>query len=108
MGWKGYETEIPIGMIFRKMYCHKCSAQLKREKTTNVYKKGESGYSNKILGNTTIGMTEIAKTHYIYRCPNCNSEISYDAQCIVSKKQKQLKQKIICEKDLDLQKNKQH
>ena len=102
MGWKGRETEIPVGMIFRKMYCHKCGVLLKRKKTTNVYKKGESGYSNKLLGHTTIGMTEISKTHYAYRCPNCSSEIGYEAQCIVAKKQKQLKQKIICEENLDL------
>lgn len=97
MGWKGYETKVPVGMIFRRMYCHKCGFRLKKAKITDVYKKGESGYSNKILGNTTLGMTEISKSFYIYKCQKCNSEITYEAQCIVAKKQKQLNKKIIGE-----------
>ena len=31
MGWKGYETTIPVGMLFKRMFCHKCGAQLKKE-----------------------------------------------------------------------------
>ena len=99
MGWKGSETKIPIGMIFRKMYCNKCGIQLKKLKINEVYKKGETGYSNKILGHSTLGMSEISKSHYIYNCQNCNSKISYEAQCIVAKKQKQLRKKIISEND---------
>ena len=56
MGWKGSETKIPVGMIFKKMFCHQCGAQLKKEKITKTYKKGERGYSNKILGHSTLGM----------------------------------------------------
>ena len=32
MGWKGFTISIPAGMLFRKMFCHKCGAPLKKEK----------------------------------------------------------------------------
>lgn len=99
MGWKGSETKIPIGMIFKRMFCHKCGAKLKKEKITETYKKGEKGYSNKILGHYTLGMNEISKSYYIYKCSNCGSTISYDYQCVIAKKQKFLKKKILDEKE---------
>lgn len=40
MGWKGSEIEMPVGMIFKRMFCHKCGARLKKEKITKIYKKG--------------------------------------------------------------------
>lgn len=40
MGWRGYESEIDLGMLFRKMYCHKCGTRLKRKKITAIYHKG--------------------------------------------------------------------
>ena len=99
MGWKGFETEIPVGMIFRKMYCHKCGARLKKEKITEIYKKGDAEYSNKILGHSTLGMSEISKSYYIYKCVNCGAQIGYDYQCVIAKQQKLLKKKILNEND---------
>ncbi len=101
MGWKGYEFNIDIGMVFRKMFCHKCGDKLRKKKTKEVYKKGEIGYSNKILGHTTIGMDKKQITYYIYQCPNCNSEITYDEQCIIAKRQKKLKKKILDENEVN-------
>lgn len=72
---------------------------IKKKKISNVYKKGDPNYSNDILGHTTIGMDRIEKAYYIYHCHNCGSEITYDAQCVVAKKQKLLKKKIINEND---------
>lgn len=99
MGWKGSETKIPVGMIFRKMYCHNCGFRLKKERITTTYKKGDREYSNKILGHSTLGMSEISKSHYIYTCTNCGSQINYEAQCIIAKTQKNLKKKILNEND---------
>ena len=36
MGWKGLEIEMPVGMIFKRMFCHKCGARLKKEKITKI------------------------------------------------------------------------
>ena len=100
MGWKGYKITIPAGMLFRKMFCHKCGAELKKEKITKCYKKGEQGYSSHFFRWRALGMSELSRTHYIYKCPNCNALIDYKDQRIVAKKQKLLNKKILNESDL--------
>lgn len=97
MGWKGSETKIPVGMIFKKMFCHKCGAKLKKEKISETYEEGDQEYSNKILGHSTLGMSQITKSYYIYKCPSCGAKISYECQCAIAKKQKLLKKKILNE-----------
>ena len=101
MGWKGFEISIPAGMLFRKMFCHKCGAELKKEKITKCYKRGEQGFSIWVPGaGLTLGMSELSRSHYIYKCPNCNALIDYKDQRIVAKKQKLLNKKILNESDL--------
>ena len=95
MGWKGYESTISLGMIFRKMYCHKCGELLKKKKVSNIYKKGDPNYANDILGHATIGMDRIEKVHYIYYCPKCGAEITYNEQCAVARKQKKQNKTVI-------------
>ena len=65
MGWQGNEMEIPVGMIFKKMYCHECGNRLKVKKISNVYKKGDDNYTDSLLGNFTIGMSSVKK-HIMY------------------------------------------
>ena len=103
MGMTSYEITIPIGMIFRKMFCHKCGTQLKKEKISKIYKKGESGFHKlNMLSGTTFGISQLKETNYIYKCPKCGAKITYDNQCIIAKKQKRLKKKILNEDDLDI------
>jgi RNase P subunit RPR2 len=99
MGWQGYEETIAVGMLFKKMYCHKCGCLLKKKKVAHLYLKSDPGYSNDLAGHGTIGMDKKMMVHYIYHCPNCGSEITYDEQRIVAKKQKRLKKKILNEND---------
>lgn len=95
MGWQGYEMEIPVGMIFKKMYCHKCGNKLGKKKISQIVKKGEQDYSNDILGHGTIGMDRKDMVRYIYECSNCHFEITYKDQCVIAKKQKMHKKKIL-------------
>ena len=37
----GYKMEIPVGMLFRKMYCRYCGEKLKRHKIVDVYKNAK-------------------------------------------------------------------
>lgn len=97
MGWRGYELEIPTGMLFRKMYCSKCGEKLKLQKQSQTIKKGEEGYQSHILGHTTIGMTEITKAEYVYICPECGQITTYDRQLQIRKRQKLLHTKIVDE-----------
>ena len=95
MGWKGYESTISLGMIFKKMYCRKCGNKLGRKKISEVYHKGCPNFTDDIAGQATIGMDRIEKATYIYSCPNCGLEITYEEQCIVARKQKRANSKII-------------
>ena len=101
MGWKGAKTTIPVGMMFRNMHCHKCGTRLRKEKVSTVYRKGDEGYSNKILGHSTIGMTAIEKSFYVYRCPRCDTTVTYDEQCRIAKRQKLAKQTVLAQTDTD-------
>lgn len=96
MGWRGYTSEIPVGMIFRKMYCGHCGAKLKKKKIKRLLKKGDNGFKNSLTGlSCPIGMTSYHEERYIYFCPRCNRVLSYDEQCVVSEKQKKLKKLIV-------------
>ena len=102
MGWRGIKGEIDLGMLFRKMYCKNCGTRLKIKKNSEIINKGDKGYSNRIAGGSAIGMSSYYSVTYKYCCPNCGLEITYDEQCIIAKKQKLLKRKILNENDLNL------
>ena len=92
----GYEMEIDVGMLFRRMYCCKCGTKLKRRNTSHLYKKGEVGYDeNPLPGIHIYAGTSQVQTRYVYLCPNCKQITTYDQQCIIAKKQKQAKTKIL-------------
>ena len=101
MGWKGYELKMPVGMIFKKMYCGKCGAKLQKHKVSTVYKKGDPGYENHLNGHSTIGMNEKEHISYVYQCPDCYQVISYREQLEVAKIQKSSGSKIIHEESQD-------
>lgn len=96
MGWKGYRTEIPAGMLFRKMHCCACGSRLKRHKISRVFKKGEDGYENRIcMFQTTLGMDRIERGYFIYKCPDCGRMTTYEKQLEISKIQKRLEKKVL-------------
>lgn len=96
--WRGYECHGPaLGMIFRKMYCHKCGQRLKREKVIVIYKKGDVGFTDDVNGEPVVGMTEKSVSSYIYKCPNCNATITYSKQREIAKIQKHQKKIILDE-----------
>lgn len=95
MGWQGHEIKIPVGMLFKKMYCFKCGNKLDRKEIRRIIKKGDPNYSNDIMGHSTIGMDRKEQVEYIYICPNCHLEITYKEQCVISDKQKESHKKIL-------------
>ncbi len=99
MGWRGHETTICVGMIFKRMFCCRCGTRLERQEITKIYKKGDKDYRSTIAGGSTIGMNELEATEYQYMCPNCGLGISYEKQCKIAKRQKQLKKKVLDEND---------
>ncbi len=94
-----YEMSIKVGLLFRRMYCFKCGTKLKRRRTSHLYKKGEVGYKEDRhgYGHYILGPlpSQQIRVQYVYICPNCKQITTYDQQCIIAKKQKQAKTKIL-------------
>ena len=108
MGLKGYESSIPVGMLFRKMKCCKCGFDLSKKAVYTVSSNSDGDLINTTmitpggLSKTKIyGITEVKKAKYLYKCENCNYLISYEHQNIVSKYQKQHKKRILTQEEQD-------
>lgn len=112
MGWQGTETTMPLGMLFAKMYCCKCGLKLNRQKISKVLVKGEDDYSSTFLhkkmlvpggfvSRGTIGMDEIKKFTYVYKCEHCNYLITYDEQLIISNAQNQHNKKVLLDNEFN-------
>ena len=86
MGWRGYKGTIDVGMLFKKMFCQNCGTRLRIKKNSQIINKGDKEFSNRMPGKgNAIGMSSYYSVTYAYLCPICNSEISYDAQCVIAK-----------------------
>ena len=46
----GYQMEMPVGMLFRRMYCRYCGEKLVRHKITNVYSAGDPNFDRVMKG----------------------------------------------------------
>ena len=40
----GATASIPVAMLFKKYYCHRCGERLKRQKVTETLDPGAPGY----------------------------------------------------------------
>ena len=94
------EHEMPIGMLFRKMFCAKCGAKLAKKQIRRTYQRGEPGFRNTLSDRSTVNVLSYTTVTYIYHCPNCMNQISYDDQVIVSKKQAALGKKVLSSGEL--------
>lgn len=98
---KNKSFSIPIGMVIKKFYCHKCGERLTKRANTRTVKPGESDYKkyNKISRRTyMIGDVEV--TEYDFQCPSCGNIIGYDEQCLVRKIQKRLRKNILSKDEI--------
>lgn len=87
----GATVSIPVAMLFKKYYCHKCGGRLKRQKVTETLNPGDLGYEaerNKFSGDMYLGKGSISVTHYVFFCPACNSTVTFDEQEDIATKQK--------------------
>lgn len=96
----GVTVSIPVAMLFKKYYCHKCGGRLKRQKVTETLNPGDLGYEaawSKIhSGMHVVGMRgAISVTHYVFFCPTCNSTVTFDEQEGIATKQKYAKSHIL-------------
>ena len=90
---KGYS--IPVGMLWKKMYCFRCGTMLNKKKKVDTYQRGEPGFQTVLVGGRINLSSSFSHATYTYVCPNCCSEISYDDQLDVESAQKELGKKIL-------------
>ncbi|MBE6652916.1 MAG: hypothetical protein E7610_05830 [Ruminococcaceae bacterium] len=96
----GATVSIPVAMLFKKYYCHKCGKLLKRQKVTEALNPGDPGYEaakDQIFDNHMIVGTRgpISVTHYVLQCAACNTTITFDEQEDIAVKQKYAKSRIL-------------
>ena len=95
------EMEISVGMLFRKMYCSKCGAELKRKKIKKKYKPGDEGFTrfSQGFGSTIINIGSRTVVRYVYECPRCHNITEYGEQCKIAELQKNSGTKILADGD---------
>ena len=96
----GATVSIPVAMLFKKYYCHKCGERLKRQKVTQALNPGEPGYEaawNDVRSNMNIvgKRGSISVTHYVFHCPTCNTTMTFEEQEDIAVKQKYANSRIL-------------
>ena len=100
--WKEVEHSMPLGMLFKKMYCHKCGVRLVKNKYTKIILKGDPEYKRYKIG--CFGDGKVIQYKYNYKCPNCKNIIEYKKQKEISKIQKEKNTKILYLDDMNIDK----
>ncbi len=97
----GYDMEIDVGVLFRRMYCCKCGTKLKRTSISRLVKKGELGHDEHLVPMRVAIYTYSPqiKVRYVYICPKCKQVTTYEQQCQIAKRQRKAKTKILEEKE---------
>ncbi len=91
------EYEMPLGMLVRKMYCAGCGTRLARKQVRKTYQRGEEGFRNTLSTGSAVNVKSYTTVTYVYRCPNCHREITYEDQVRVAKIQARTGSKILPE-----------
>lgn len=86
---KNFSITIPIGMIFKKFYCHKCGSRLEKSARKRTVRRGDPDYKKyRNIGDSYV-IGDIEVTQYDFCCPSCGEITGYDEQCILEHIQKQ-------------------
>ena len=97
---KNKSVSIPIGMVTKKFYCHKCGERLCKYPNTRTVKPGDPDYRKHSKINHLHMVGDVEVTEYDFRCPACENIIEYDEQRVVGKIQKQLSKNILSDEEL--------
>ena len=71
----GYEMKVPVGMLFKKMFCCKCGVKLQKKKMSKIHFKGDAEFKSIKYGHTVILDKRQIIDSVVYFCPNCNEKI---------------------------------
>ena len=97
---KNKSVSIPMGMVTKKFYCHKCGERLGKHPKTRTLSPGDPDYRKHNRINHTHMIGDVEVTDYDFKCPDCGTIIEYDEQCIIGKIQKQLRKNILSDEEI--------
>lgn len=97
-------SSIPLAMLTKKFYCHKCDVKLERNPVTRTIKHDDPDYK-KYRTNGVLSFGDIQHTYYNFKCPSCGRIIEYDEQCVVEKIQKYVGRHTVSDTEIELCKN---
>ena len=89
----GTTVSIPMAMLFKRFYCHKCGERLKRQRVTETLNPGDPGFEaawNEIHSDMHVGgkRGSVSVSHYVFRCPSCGTTVTLEEQEDIAVKQK--------------------
>ena len=91
---------IPMAMLTKKFYCHKCGERLIRNARTRTIKRGDPDYKKHSRVGRMHLIGDVKFTEYDFKCPACGNIIEYDEQCVIGKIQKQLCKNILSDEEV--------
>ena len=96
----GKTWTIPAGMVLKKYYCHKCGERLEKEKTHRVVTEDDRDYySYHDRGHFPKGDYDVYG--YRFKCPSCESRITYDDQRVIEMIQKKCMRKRLSDTEIN-------
>jgi transcription initiation factor IIE alpha subunit len=94
------QYNLPIEMVLKKFYCHKCGETLLKSPHTRIINRDDADYDD--IRNTfdpyCSGAIEITK--YNFRCPKCHNIISFNKQRAIAEIQKILRKKVLTKEEI--------
>ena len=98
---KNKTASIPMGMLMKKFYCHKCGERLQKHPHTRTLRPGDPDYrKHNRINHRTHMVGDVDVTEYEFRCPACGTTTEYDDQCVIAAIQKQLGKQRLSDEEL--------
>lgn len=91
---RGTSYSIPVGMVLKPCYCSKCGAKLQKEKTHRVVTKEDRDYYQ-YHKYGTLPQRDYNVYDHRWKCPSCQSGISFDEQRIIDRIQRKKHSKVL-------------
>lgn len=97
---KNRTVSLPLGMVSRKFYCHRCGTQLVRKSRTRTLRRGDPDYQ-KYSGTGEMKLLgDIHVTEYDFHCSACDTIIGYQEQCAIEYIQKRAGRHILSQSEI--------
>ncbi|MBR2292884.1 MAG: hypothetical protein IKA44_01065 [Clostridia bacterium] len=98
---KNKSISIPMGMVTKKFYCHKCGARLDKHSKTRTVSPGDPDYrKHNRINHRTHMIGDVEVTEYDFQCPSCGNIVEYDEQRVIKKIQMQLHKNTLSEEEI--------